>query len=315
VQVTGLSLALLASAMFAVNGTVSKLVLTHGLSPSRLVEIRSAGSALCLLVVIGITRPRTLRVQRGELGFLVATGVVGIGLVQWFYLVSIRRLPVGIALLLEYLAPVLVALWVRFVLHRPVRSRLWAALALAVAGLVVVAQVWRGLTLDGLGLVAGLASAVSLAVYYLTGEHGLATRDAVSLAAWMFLTAAVFWAVVLPWWTYPWPALTRSVPLPGPLAGRSATLWLLVTWVVVLGTVVPYLLTLLALRHLGPARTGLVGMAEPVLAGVVAWVVLGESLGAAQLAGSFVVLVGIVLAETSRQKPAVAVGLPEGIAP
>jgi hypothetical protein len=77
--------------------------------------------ALCLVL-----RPRSLRVGRRELGFLVLAGIVGIGLVQWFYFVAIARLPVGIALLLEYLAPVLVALWVRFVRGEQVRSRVWA---------------------------------------------------------------------------------------------------------------------------------------------------------------------------------------------
>lgn len=312
----GVTYASLAALLFGLNGTVSKLALSSGISSLRLVEVRSVGAAACLVALCLLLQPRSLRVGRRELGFLVVAGVVGIGLVQWFYFVAIARLPVGIALLLEYLAPVLVALWVRFVRREQVRSRVWAALALCVLGLAVVAQVWRGLTLDGVGVLGGLAAAFSLAAYYLTGERGLAGRDALSLATWTFTSAALFWSLLQPWWTFPGQMLDTSVELTGPLAGSAAPLWLLMAWIAVLGTVAPYVLVLGALRHLGSARTGLLGMAEPVLAGLVAWVVLAEALSAVQLLGGAVVLAGIVLAETARRRETGAAGqLPEGVVP
>ncbi|MFP5346891.1 MAG: DMT family transporter, partial [Actinomycetes bacterium] len=182
----GLLAALAAAGLFGLNGTVSKIVLGTGLSSLRLVELRSAGAAVCLVAVLLLTRPRSLATEPRELAFLAVIGVVGIGLVQWLYLVAIERLPVGIALLLEYLAPVIVALWVRFVRRERLKSRIWAGLALSVAGLALVAQVWQGMTLDGVGVLAALAAAVALATYYLTGERGLTLRDPLSLAAWTF---------------------------------------------------------------------------------------------------------------------------------
>lgn len=311
----GVLFATAAAFLFALNGSVSKTVLESGLSSLRLVELRSAGAAVCLLLAVALVRPRSLRAEPREIAFLVVAGVVGIGLVQWLYFVAISRLPVGIALLLEYLAPVLVVLWVRFVRGEQVRARIWAALALSVTGLVVVAEAWRGLQLDGLGLLAGLGAAASLAAYYLTSERGLGRRDPLSLAAWTFTSAAVFWSVLQPWWTFPWQDLTAAVPLPGPLPDADLPAWVLVGWVVVLGTVVPYGLILLALRSLGSARTGLLGMAEPVLAAAVAWVVLGEALSAVQLLGGAVVLTGIVLAETARRSRAPVAAVPEGLVP
>jgi drug/metabolite transporter (DMT)-like permease len=298
---TGVVAASGAAFLFALNGSVSKTVLESGLSSLRLVELRSAGAAVCLLLAVLLTRPRSLRASPRELGFLFVAGVVGIGLVQWLYFVAIGRLPVGIALLLEYLAPVLVVLWVRFVRREDVRARVWGALVLSVAGLVVVAEAWQGLSLDGLGVLAGLGAAMSLAAYYLTSERGLGRRDPLSLAAWTFTAAAVFWSVLQPWWTFPWDDLTRDVALPGPLPDAAVPAFLLVGWVIVLGTVVPYGLILVALRSLGSARTGLLGMAEPVLAALVAYVVLSEALSPVQLLGGAVVLTGIVLAETARR--------------
>jgi len=112
--------------------------------------------------------------------------------------------------------------------------------------------------------------------------------------------SAVLWAIVSPWWTFPLSKLSNVVTLPGALPG-SSPLWLMILWIIVLGTVAPFLLVLLAVGHLGPARVGLIGMLEPVGAGIIAWVLLGESLNTAQVVGSIIVLVGIVLAETARQ--------------
>jgi drug/metabolite transporter (DMT)-like permease len=290
-------------------------VLESGLSSLRLVELRSLGAAVCLMVAVALIRPGTLRVRPRELAFLAVAGIIGIGLVQWFYLVAIARLPVGIALLLEYLAPVIVVVWVRFVRRDSARVRIWAALALSVAGLVVVAEAWEGLQLDGIGLLAGLAAAASLAAYYLTSERGLGRRDPLSLAAWTFTAAAVFWSVLQPWWSFPWERLTAAVALPGPLPDADVPAWLLVGWVVVLGTVLPYALILAALRSLGSARTGLLGMAEPVLAAAVAWAILGEALSPVQLLGGAVVLTGIVLAETARRTHPTTGAVPEGVVP
>jgi drug/metabolite transporter (DMT)-like permease len=302
----GVAMALGAAVLFSLNGTASKLVLEAGMSPLRLVEIRCAGAAACLVAIVAARSPGSLRVPARELGFLAVYGVTGIAMVQFFYLVAISRLPVGIALLLEFTAPLLVALWVRFVRGEPVRRRVWAALVLCLTGLSLVTEVWTGLSLDGLGILAGMGAALALATYYLLGERGLVRRDSLSLAAWSFVFAGLLWSAVQPWWTFPVGLLADDVALPGPLAGAVAPVWLLVAFVVLAGTVAPFLLVLGAIGRIGPARSGLLGMSEPVGAGLVAWIVLGEVLSSTQVVGVAVVLVGIVLAETARRRRALA---------
>jgi drug/metabolite transporter (DMT)-like permease len=321
---TGLLVAIAGAVLFAVNGTASKVVLQSGLSSLELVSVRSAGAAVVLLGLTALLRPSALKVSWRELRFLAVYGVTGIAMVQWLYFVAIARMPVGVALLFEYTAPLLVALWVRFVQGQPVRSRLWLGLACALGGLALVAELWKGMVLDPLGLVSALGAAAALAAYYLVGEHAQRQRDPISLMGYSFGFSAVLWAVVQPWWTFPFGRLGAAVELPGALPGH-APLGVLVLWIVVLGTVVPFLLVMLAIHHLGAARVGLVGMLEPVTAGVIAWVLLGESLSPLQVAGSVVVLVGIVLAETARHPVAVAARdltasaptapLPGGVAP
>ncbi len=296
----GVGYVLLAATLFSVNGTVSKLVMAAGLSSLRLVEIRCLGAALLFAVIASWRRPGSLRIGRRELGFVCVYGVVGLALVQWLYLVAMTRMPVSISLLIEFTAPLLIALWVRYVRKEPVRGRIWVALVLTLAGLALVAQVWAGLTLDAVGVVAASLAAVALAAYYLLGERGLARRDPWSLAAWSFAAAAVFWALLQPWWTYPFAQLGVDVGLRGNGTGPLVPTWMLVGWVVVLGTLAPFALVLTALTRIGATRVGLVGTAEPPLAGLVAWAAIGETLTTVQIVGGAVVLAGIVLAESAR---------------
>ncbi len=290
------------SLLFAVNGTVAKIAMQAGLSPTRLVEIRSLGSAVVLVAAALVFSRGSLRLRGRELAVMAVLGVVGVALVQWFYLVAISRLPVGLALLIEYTAPLLVALWARFVLCEQVRARVWWALAACLGGLALVAQVGDGVVLDAIGLLAAAASAVSLACYYLLGERLLSERDPLSTHAWSMGFAALFWIVLQPLWTFPVGTLGEAVALPGPLAGAEPPMWLLVAWIVLLGTVTPYLLFLWGIRMLGAARAGLLGMTEPVAASAAAWLVLGEAMTGVQLVGGAVVLGGIVLAETARPR-------------
>jgi drug/metabolite transporter (DMT)-like permease len=115
-----------------------------------------------------------------------------------------------------------------------------------------------------------------------------------------FLVGGLFFAVVRPWWSFPAAALDDRVSLLGNLDGREAPVWLLVAWMIVLGSVVPFLLFVGALRHVAATRVSIVAMLEPVVAIVVAWAWLGEALGGAQLGGAAVVLCGVVLAQTAR---------------
>jgi drug/metabolite transporter (DMT)-like permease len=294
----GVTMIVVSGALFAVNGTVSKLVLRSGFSPPQLTLLRAAGAFAGLLLLSLLLRPgrRRLRVRPGDIPLLAVYGVFGFCLVPMLYFVAISRMPVGIALLFEYTAPLLVALWARFGQHQAVRPRLWLGLALSLAGLACVAEVWGDLRLDGLGVAAGFGAAVLLAFYYVLGARGIEQHDTVSLTTWAFGAAAVAGLIIR--------AVTGGLGGWAPL-GRSSggvPVWLLCCYVVILGSIVPYMLVAAALRHIPATSAGIIGMVEPVIAAAVAWLTLGasEALDAAQLAGGFLVLAGVTLAETAR---------------
>ncbi len=297
----GYAMVIAAALLFALNGTVSKVVLQSGISALELTQARTTGAFVGFALLLAVTRRESLRLTRRELPYLIVFGIAGVALVQWLYFVAIGRLPIGIALLLEYLGPILIAIWAWAVFKEPIRRRIWLALVLALVGLSVVVEAWSGLSLDGLGVAAGLLAAVAYAIYVLMAEHAVKWRNPASLTAYGFLFAALFWAAVHPLWRFPGDRLDDSVSLLGHLDQHSLPVWLLLLYVVVAGTMITFLLVAAALRHISATRVGIVAMLEPVSASVVAFLWLGESFGTAQLIGGFIVLAGILLAQTSRE--------------
>lgn len=296
----GVAMYLAAAFLFALNGVIAKAALNAGFDPVHLTQLRNAGAMVILVAYVAARHRDRFRVSRRELPFLVAYGVVAFTLVQFLYFLTISRLNVGTGTLLAFLAPVLVAMWLRFGRRQDVTNRIWIAIGLTLGGLAMVAQVWQGFTLDAVGVVAGLLCAVALAAYWLLGESGQQHRDAVSLTMWGFIFASLAWAVIAPWWTFPWPMLGEPTE---PLLGHAPALpvWVLMAWVVVMGTTVPFLLVLGSLRRIGAQRAGIVGTTEPLWAGLIGFLLLAETFTGAQVAGGLIVLAGVVVAETSRR--------------
>ena len=296
----GYAMVISASLLFALNGTVSKVVLQSGISSLELTQVRATGAFLGFAAVLAFARRGSLRLTPREVPYLVVFGIAGVASVQWLYFVAIGRLPIGIALLIQYIAPILIAIWAWSVFKEPVRRRIWAALVLALAGLSLVVEVWSGLSLDGLGVAAALAAAVALAVYVLMAERAVRQRDPASLTCYGFLFATLFWAAVQPIWGYPADQLDDSVSLLGHLERFALPVWVLMVYIVVAGTMLTFLLVAAALRHISATRVGIVAMLEPVAASGVAFLWLGETFGTPQLLGGGVVLAAILLAQTAR---------------
>lgn len=287
--------------LFVLNAGVSRVIQAAGLDSTTLTTVRCTGTAVVLVAVV-FARGERLRLPRGwrEVAVVIGFGITGVALVQWLYFVAIDRLPVGIALLLEFTAPALVALFARFVYREQVGNRMWLGIGCSLAGLALVAQVWDGLALDAVGVLAGFGAALSLATYFLLGEHSVTDESPLHVLTEAFLVAAVFWNLLTPVTGLFDADLTSNRSLGGTLNGLNAPLWALLAWMVLLGTVAPFLAELSALRHLSATEVTLIGMLEPVGATVLGWLWFSETLTGAQLGGIALVLVGIALAQTAR---------------
>ena len=292
---------LLAAALFGLNAGVSRIPLRGGTPTDTFTTVRITTAFLAFVLIALVIDRSALRVPRGRaLLLIIGLGIFGFAGVQWTYNIAINRLPLGIALLLEYLGPVLVVLWVRFARREHVHPRMWPALVLAVGGLAVVSQVWQGMTLDGLGVAMALGAAVCFAAYFLLGEHtGSAdVGGPLHVILWAFAAATVMMNLVQPAWTAD--ALGRDVSMLGRFADSTTPSWGAMAWVVLLGTVAPFFLLLLALRVLSATVVSVVAMLEPVVAALVGWVWFAETLNPVQLVGMAAVLGGILLAQTAR---------------
>jgi len=295
-------LLILAALMFASNGVVSKLLLDGHISAWRLAQVRAISACALLALYVWRKAPQTIRITKRELPIMAAYGALGIAAVQGSYFLAISRMHVSIALLIEFTAPIWIVLYLRFIKRKQVPKEMWVALTFALIGLAFVAQVWDGLTLDGLGVIAAFAAAFALAFYFVLGEGILQRRDNLSTAVWGFFFAALSWCLVLPVWSFPFDVFTESILLAGALGGSNAPGWVLILYVICIGTIAPYLCVMAGLKNLKAATTSAFGMLEPIFAGVIAWFWFSESWAIIQLVGGVIVVAGIYLADQARRK-------------
>lgn len=292
----GVLLVLGAAVGFGSSGPLAKPVMSAGFTPQQVAAVRVGLAALVLLAGVAAVRPRLLRVRKDQLPLLFAYGLLGVGGVQLCYFAAIGRLPVGIAMVLEFTSPVLVALWVRFVRGTRMPGPAWFGTAMAMLGLAMIAQVWQGLRLDAIGLLAGLGAAVCSAAYFLLGERGAGAHHPLGLVTWGMVIGAVSIFVLVPPWTLPVGALGHGTELGVPV-------WTLLIAVALFSTAMAYLLGITALRFVPSTVASVLGLAEPVVATALAWLVLHESLSPVQLVGAAVLLSGAAVVELGARVP------------
>jgi len=294
--------AFLAAFLFGANGSVTKVMIEAGMSPLQVTQMRVLGAALVAGAVLFILDRRSFRVPRDQRLALVVMGVVGVGMLQAAYALAVELLPVGIALLLEFLAVPMVAVFAFVVFKERVRTRIWVSIGLIMAGLAVVAQIWNS-SLNLVGTLWALLAALSLSTYFLVGEKQMETISPLALMFWSMTIAAVFWAFISGWWRLDPSVFAQSVPLTGVLEGVPAPMWMLLLWNVVMGSFAPFLLSLAAIKKLSATAAGIAATSEIVFAFIVAWLWIGENLSSSQIIGAAVVLSGIIVAQTARRSP------------
>jgi drug/metabolite transporter (DMT)-like permease len=295
-QRAGILALFIAALAFSVNGIVSKLVLEAGLSPLRLAEVRSTGAFAFFLIYLLIFKRSALRFDIKALPEMLVYGIVGYAGVQFFYFVAILRMPVSVGLIIEFTAPIWIALWIRFVRKQHVPRSMWTAVFLAFSGLLLIAQVWKGLTFDGIGLIAAFLDAFALTAYFLLGEKWSKRAPTETLMLYGFGISMLFWWITLPLWTYPTEIFTKEIDLRGQASGTLASGWMLILFVIIVGTIIPYTANLIGISKTSASSASVIGMLEPVLAGVFAWIWLSETFNAIQLIGAAAVIAGIYIA-------------------
>jgi drug/metabolite transporter (DMT)-like permease len=284
----GYLLALAAAAMWSLNGSLARYLLDDGVSALRLSQLRSAGSWLILALALLVTRRDLVRVERRQLPALAFLGIAGLAAVHASYFVAIERVQIGVALTIQYLAPLVLLFWLRAVHGRRLSGGLWGAVVLSVAGCFLVVRAYEVDGLDALGVAAAFGSTVSFAIYLVGSERAGHRHEPVTTLLWAFGFASLFWALTTPWWSFPFAAFSSP---------RNALLGL---GVIVIGTLVPFTMMVSALRHIPAPRAAVVSTLEPVLGAGFAYLLHGEALAPPQLVGGAAVLVAVVWVQARR---------------
>ncbi len=303
-QAQALAAAISAAMLFALGGVAAKVLRSADMDAFRLTQIRTTGAALILITFAVLKGKSQLYARKDELKDLIIFGTVGVAAVTSFYFFALKYLYVSVALIIEFTASIWIVLYLRFVKKKQISPLMWWGILCAFSGLTLLSQIWTGTSLHPLGVAVAFADAFALAIYFLFADRLSQTRSSLSLMSWGIGVAAIFWALVLPWWNFPFEYLTNTYSLEGNLSNYSAPGWALILWIIIIGTVIPYLLTVTGIRELSASTGSVIGMIEPIFAGVIAWWLLSEAFNSIQLLGCAVVLLGIYLADKARAQVA-----------
>ncbi|MET8702323.1 DMT family transporter [Kitasatospora sp. NPDC058032] len=291
----GLTLALVSAFAFGGSGTAAKPLIEAGLSPLHVVWLRVTGAAVVLLPLAYRHRDAVRR----RPGLLIGFGLLAVAGVQACYFAAISRIPVGVALLIEYLGPPLLLGYVRFVQRRPISRGSAIGAGVAVAGLACVVEVWNGLSFDALGVLFALGAACCQVGYFVladAGSRGERPVDPIAVSAYGLLIGSVVLTAVTRPWEADWDKLGGDVVM----NGHTLPALIPAAWMVLVATVLAYLTGVVAVQHLSPPVAGVVANLEAVVATVLAWVLLGEHLGLPQMAGGLLVLAGAFAAQSGK---------------
>lgn len=292
VSVAGFALALASAASYAVAGPFGKALGEGGWSVGAVVAFRTGFAALFFAIPMMVELRRLRGLSRSWLWQILRYGVIAMAGVQLCFYTALQYAPVAIVLLIEYLAPVILMLWMWSRTRVRPPGRVLGGAAVAVLGLVLVIGIGGSVQVNPLGVFWALAAGCCLAAYFglasgrSDGTHpppvllvggGLAVSGVVVLAAgWLGL-----WPLAATWGEVP-------------LAGASAAWWLPAGGLVVFAGVSAYLTGIMAIRRLGSRRASFLALTEVLFAAVVAWVLLGEQPSLTQGVGAVAVLAGVL---------------------
>ena len=297
----GAIFALIAATLFGLNASTTKVIIEAGINAEQVVFIRSLFSFALALSWALIANRKELLVKPKMLPKLFVLGVIGVGMLQWTYSMSLVRLPVGIALLIEYTAVLWVPIVALVLFKEKVSKVIWLGAALVIGGLAVVAQIWDS-QLDPFGMLLAFGAAISLTIYFITGERIQRVMPTSVVLAYGMFFATLFFLPLSNFGSFDFSIISSRLDLSGNLAGIEVPMWGALIWLGVLGSFVPMAFSYLALRHLSATVVGIIATSETVLAFGFALAWLGELITLTQALGGIVVVIGILIAQTARKQ-------------
>lgn len=286
----GLLVALISAATFGSSGPFAASLLATGWSPGAIVLARVAGAALVLVIPTLLVLRGKWELLRRNAGVVIAYGLVAIAGCQLAFFAAVDRLSVGVALLLEYLAPVLIVgwLWARHG-HRP--SPLTAiGVALSVIGLALVLDIFAGIKVDLVGVGFGLIAAIGLMTFFLLSSRSGDALPPMALAGGGLVVGALGLGATAALGILPMAATTEPVVL----AGYEAPWWFAIAELALVAAALAYVTGIAAARALGAKVASFVGLSEVLFAVLFAWLLVAQLPAPIQLIGGVLIVGGVI---------------------
>lgn len=279
----------LAAVLFAISGTASKFLFHSGITPYQLIQLRSTLACAFLLIWLFLRHSALLKISATDLPYFLALGVFGIGAAQFLYLFAISKINVAVAILLHYTGPVFVALYVGLVQRQKIGMRSILAILGTLVGcfFVVGAYNLQLVALNRIGIISGMLAAVAFAIYSVLSEYGMRKYTPWTVLVYGLLFAALMWNVLHP-------------PLEAMLHRYSAVQWGLIFFIGICGTVVPFGLYFEGIKRIRPTAASITATLEPISAGVIASIFLGEMMLPLQIIGGLIVIASIILLQPGK---------------
>ncbi|MFB9733040.1 EamA family transporter [Ornithinimicrobium kibberense] len=293
VLVLGLLVAVLSAVTFGSSGAVAKSLLVEGWSPGAAVTARIVLGAVILAVPATLSMRGHWHLLRRPVTWAHVTtfGVLAVAGAQLFYFLAVERLSVGVALMLEYLGPILVVGWLWLVRSQRPRPLTVGGIGVAMLGLLLVLDVLGDAQLSGIGVMWGLFAAVGLAAFFVVGADDATGLPPLAFACLGLLVGAATLLLAGAVGLVPmrWDTVDVTV------SGYAVAWWVPVLWLGLVAAAIAYLTGVVAARALGAKVSSFVGLTEVMFAVLWAWVLLAELPAAVQLLGGLLILAGVVL--------------------
>jgi drug/metabolite transporter, DME family len=287
----GYAYVILAALCWAVSGSSAKFLFLRGVSPFQLVQLRITIAAAIVFSWLFVRDRSLLRIKKKDIPYFVILGGMGLASVQFTYLYAISKINVAAAILLQYLAPVFIALYSVIFAKEKLSLPTLSALIGSTFGcyLVVGAYDFDMLGMNKAGIVSGILSAIAFAWYSIRGEYGTKRYDSRTVLFFAFLFAALSWNIFFP-------------PLSAFMRSYSAAEWGWILYIAVLGTAVPFGLYLKGVSLIHATKAGITATLEPITAGIISAVFLGEKMDGFQSFGAGLVICSVVLLQAKGRK-------------
>jgi len=277
--------------MWALSGSSAKFLFNSGITPFQLVQLRLTISTVLLFLCLLMRFSSLLRISRSDIFYFVIFGTVGMAGVQFTYLFAISKIKVAAAILLQYLAPSFIALHAVVFMREKLGRSTVIALIGATLGcyLVVGAYNLEILSMNIVGIISGILSAVTFAWYAIHGEYGMRRYNPWTVLFYALLFGAVVWNILHP-------------PLEAFMHAYSPVQWGWILYIGVMGTLVPFGLYLEGINLIRSTRASITATLEPITAGIISYIFLNEIMKTPQIIGGVIVIASIILLQLDQEQ-------------